>query len=402
LNRLCKKGFIGTYTDYTKPQQSPLIFHTWTAATIIAAALGRRVWMDRGYYTLYPNLYTILVSASGVGMKTTAIKIGVDTLLAKACPDVTIMRGSLTIGYLADWMAQAAAKSQKGNAEVTIFCEEFKVFAKGLYADSGLIENLTKLYDGGAWDYMTKGRGTYVIEHPCINMLAASTPEWLTTGSASDFIGGGFSSRIVPVALLKDEKVVAWPEKHQVQKDLEDGLLRDLETIGKLEGQFLVTGEAKALFEEWYKNRDKYKMADSRLAGFYSKKHDLVLKVAMIVSLSLNDDLVVTDDHIQTALKLLGNLEINIPFAFQGVAWGEAAKFQDKVLTKVKSEGEITYKDLLRSFHFCMSSKEMEGILQTLREEEYVEVVNIGVGGKVKNVIRFKHDKVEVKDESHK
>src|SRR4030043_2427583 len=136
-------------------------------------------------------------------------------------------------------MAQAAAKHPKGNAEVTIFCEEFKVVAKGLYADSALIENLTKLYDGGKWDYMTKGRGTYLIEHPCINMLAASTPEWLTTGSAADFIGGGFSSRIVPVALLKDEKLIAWPDKTPVIQTMEPGLISDLSQIGKLEGPVL-------------------------------------------------------------------------------------------------------------------------------------------------------------------
>jgi hypothetical protein len=271
------------------------------------------------------------------------------------------------------------------------------VFAKGLYADSGLIENLTKLYDGGKWDYMTKGRGTFIIEHPCINLLAASTPEWLTTGSASDFIGGGFSSRIVPVALLKDEKIIAWPEMKQFERSLEDGLIRDLETIGKLEGPFLVTGEAKAFFEEWYKNRDKYKMSDQRMAGFYSKKHDLILKVAMILSLSVNDDLVITDDHIQSALKLLGNLEVNIPYAFQGVAWGDAAKFKDRVLTKIKTEGEISYKDLLRNFHFCLSSTELQSILSDLHQEEYVEWSNIGTGGKVKNIIRFVKDKEENK-----
>lgn len=395
MSRICKKGFVSTYLDYTKPQQSPQIFHTWAATTAVSAALGRRVWIDRGYYTLYPNLYTILVSASGVGMKTTAIRIAVDDILAKAIPDLTIMRGSLTIGYLADFMAQSAAKNPKGNAEVTIFCEEFKVFAKGLYADSGLIENLTKLYDGGKWDYMTKGKGTYLIEHPCINMLAASTPEWLTTGSASDFIGGGFSSRIVPVALLKDEKIVAWPEKKQLERSLEDGLLRDLETIGKVEGQFLVTAEAKAFFEHWYRSRDKYKMGDQRMAGFYSKKHDLVLKVAMLMALSLNDDLVITDEHIAGALKLVGNLEINIPYAFQGVAWGEAAKFKDKVLTKIKSETEISYKDLLRAFHFCLSSDDLQSILKDLQQEEYVSWTNIGTGGKVKNMIRFVKDKEE-------
>jgi hypothetical protein len=181
-----------------------------------------------------------------------------------------------------------------------------------------------------------------------------------------------------------------------VARDLEDGLLKDLATISKLEGQFLVTGEGKALFEEWYKNRDKYKMTDQRMSGYYSKKHDLVLKMSMILSLSVSDDLVITDDHIQSALKLLGNLETNIPYAFQGMAWGESAKYQDRVLNKIKGDGEIAYKDLLRHFHFCMSSTEMGSILQTLREEEVIEVVDAGKGtGKVRNVIRFKADKKE-------
>lgn len=350
--------------------------------------------MDRGYYQLFPNLYMILVSPSGVGCKTTALRIG-DDILAKACPNLTIMRGALTIGYLADWMVQAAVKDPHGNAEVSIFCEEFKVFSKGLYADSGLIENLTKLYDAGKWDYMTKGKGTFVIERPCINIRAGSTPEWLTTGSASDFIGGGFSSRIVPVAIYKDEKCIAWPDKSVVERALEDPLIRDLETISKLEGTFLVTQDAKNLFEEWYKNREKYKMSDQRMTGYYSKKHDLILKISMLLSLGLNDDLVVTEDHIQTGIKLLGNLEPNIPFAFQGVAWGEAAKFQDKVLTKIRTEGELSYKDLLRSFHFCLSRDEMNHILETLAAEEFVETVNVGTRDKVKNVIRFKKDKEE-------
>jgi hypothetical protein len=190
-------------------------------------------------------------------MKSTAIKIGTEGLLSKALPDVTIMRGKLTMKYLVDWMTQAQNKNPDKLAEVTIFCSEFKVFARGAYADSGLIEDLTHLYDNGAYEYRTGGQGVYIVEKPCINMIAASTPEWLTTGSAADFIGGGFSSRIIPVALLKDEKLIAWPEKTQVVKDMEVSLINDLTSIGKLSGPFLVTQDAKDYFEHWYKNKEK-------------------------------------------------------------------------------------------------------------------------------------------------
>jgi len=393
MPRECKRGFINQYIDYTKPQQSPTLFHTWTAISTVASVLRRRVWIDRGYYTLYPNLYMILVSASGVGMKSTAIKIATEGLLPKAIPDLTIMRGKLTMKYLVDWMAQAQNKNPDKYAEVTIFCSEFKVFARGAYADSGLIEDLTHLYDNGPYEYRTGGQGVYIVEKPCINLIAASTPEWLTTGSAADFIGGGFSSRIVPVALLKDEKLISWPEKTQVEKDLEGGLIGDLATIGKLSGSFLVTQDAKDYFDHWYKNKEKYQQSDDRMKGYYSKKHDLILKVAMSLSASLSDDLVITDDHIESAMSLLGKMELNIPFAFQGVAWGEQAKFQDKVLTTIKTAGEIAHSDLLRKFHYCMSGGDLKIIIQTLCDEDIITYERKSVGGKVKLIYTYKGDK---------
>jgi len=390
MPRECKAGFINTYITYTKPQESPTLFHSWTAISTIASALRRRIWIDRGYYTLYPNLYTILVSDSGVGRKSTAIKIGTESLLRKAIPDITIMRGKLTMGYLVDWMVQAQTKQPDKLAEVTVHCSEFKVFAKGAYSDSGLIEDLTDLYDCGRFEYRTKNQGVYIIEKPCINIIAASTPEWLTTGSAADFIGGGFSSRIVPVALTKDERSNAWPTKTQIEKDLEDALIIDLATISKLTGCFLITQDGKAYFENWYTNRVKYQNPDQRMRGYFSKKHDLVLKVAMILSVSINDDLVITEDHVESALQLLGKLEITIPFAFQGVAWGEQAKFQDKVMMKIQSCKVIAHSDLLQHFHYCMTGQDLKHIIQTLLDEDRIEFERKATGGKTKIIYTWK------------
>ena len=80
MERECKSGFISTYLKYVEPQESPAIFHTWTAISTIANVLRRRVWIERGYYTLYPNLYVILVSSSGVGKKSTCIDQGMELI----------------------------------------------------------------------------------------------------------------------------------------------------------------------------------------------------------------------------------------------------------------------------------------------------------------------------------
>jgi len=371
-NRECKTGWIGSYIDYTRPQQAPTLFHSWVAVSTIASALRRRVWIDRGYYTLYPNLFLILVSASGVGTKTTAIRVGTEDILAKSVPDLTIMRGALTTKFLIQWMSQSINKNPFGNAEVTIMCEEFKVFAKGIYTDSGLIENLTKLYDNGIWEYSTGGQGVIKVEKPCINLIAGSTPEWLTTSSASDFIGGGFSSRIVPVSVTQDEKIVSWPEKTQLELDIEKRLIHDLNQISALGGSFLVTTDAKKYFDKWYKDRNKYRKEDKRMDGYYSKKHDLVLKIAMVFSVSISDDLVINEDHIEASIKSLGKMEENIPFAFQGVVWGEEAKYQERVLMKIQQTKEITHPELLRSFSYCLSGTDLDKIIKTLLDPEQI------------------------------
>lgn len=390
--RECLKGWLGTYLDYTSGQESPSLFHTWTAISSIASALRRQVWIDRGYYTLYPNLFIILVSPSGVGNKTTCMKIGTELILAKALPDLDIMRGALTIPYLADRMTAIEAKHPLKEAPITIFAEEFKVFSKGLYADSGLVENLTKLFDCGTFEYLTKGKGQITINKPCVNMIAGSTPEWLTTGSADDFIGGGFSSRILPITITQREKRIAWPTKSVLASDLEQKLIRDLAQIGTLKGSFFITKEAKDFFATWYEVSDKKRKADRRLDGFYAKKADMVLKVAMSISISANDDLVLLPEHIQTSMKLIEKLEDTIAFAYQGVSWNPKLKYRDKVLAKIKDNSPMIHTDLLQAFKFEMTGNDLREVLKDLFEAGDIEALQLkcSLTGRPRQAYRIK------------
>ena len=47
-------GFLVNYLKYTTEHESPEDFHAWVAMSLIAVTIGRNVWLDRGFYRLYP------------------------------------------------------------------------------------------------------------------------------------------------------------------------------------------------------------------------------------------------------------------------------------------------------------------------------------------------------------
>lgn len=389
-------GFITDYIRYTEPQESPYIFHLWTAIGVIASALGRKVWIDRGYYLLYPNLYILLVSPSGVGKKSTALSIGMK-LIEEAGIEINVLRGKITPAKIISRLNSATLASPRGDAELLIFSREFKVFTKGIITDSSLIEDLTDLYDCSQFDYETKGEGTFSIKRPCINLLAASTPEWLTGSRSGETLAAGFGARIIPVAIAKEEKIISWPVVTPIEKELKDRLISDLHRIHRLEGEFKVTDGAKALFDDWYRIRHNERNPDNRLDGYYSKKHDMVLKVAMCVAVSESNNLVLDTYHISTALKLMRAIEKDMIIAYTGAAIGERPRNTDRVYFKIREREEISHTELIRSMHWCITAKELREAIETLIEEDVIERFIYPGAGRPRIIYRIKEKKGEEK-----
>ncbi len=71
--------FIQQYLHYTAKTECPTFFHRWTAVTSLSAYLGRQIFFRHGHFTLYPNLYTMLIGSPGT-KKSSAIKIGAKLL----------------------------------------------------------------------------------------------------------------------------------------------------------------------------------------------------------------------------------------------------------------------------------------------------------------------------------
>src|SRR5437867_8440908 len=93
-------SWLDTYMEYTLDQESPDAFHLWTATTVLAAAMGRKCYINKGYYKLYPNLFVVLVAGAAKLRKSTAINLGIITPdeieLFEHVPNTLIINGKIT------------------------------------------------------------------------------------------------------------------------------------------------------------------------------------------------------------------------------------------------------------------------------------------------------------------
>lgn len=62
-----KFNFIGEFERLTEEAETPRIFIHFSALSMLSAVASPNVYLDRVYYKLQPNLYTILIAPSGVG-----------------------------------------------------------------------------------------------------------------------------------------------------------------------------------------------------------------------------------------------------------------------------------------------------------------------------------------------
>ena len=75
-----ERGFLNRYLEYTKNHEGPAVFQFWTGLTVLSAVIGRRYGVSKGFYNVYPNLYTLLIAPTGKCRKTTTSRIGVSLL----------------------------------------------------------------------------------------------------------------------------------------------------------------------------------------------------------------------------------------------------------------------------------------------------------------------------------
>lgn len=327
-------GWIGEYLKWVRESESPPAWHFWSAVTCLGAAARRNLYMGFGDYYLYPNHYVVFVGSSATG-KSVAFKPPQDVLVEAnrlhdlwrlsdatllqqlSSPDgpaLPVFPEDLSITMLASYpspqyivQALMAGKIRAlvdprtltpTSVNVTrrqsigwLANDELKtIFGDQTFAPEQLIALLTDFYnchDTGK-GIGTIARGSEQLRDICLSFLGASTLEWLTKGVTPAVFEGGFMSRILYVA--RDTSTIPFYPSGTPQ--------RDPLILGRLARAMLPWmlvqpielephPTAVSLFQEIRgKCREQAEAADARLAPYYKRKFNHILKLAMVFTMS--------------------------------------------------------------------------------------------------------------------
>jgi hypothetical protein len=369
-DRICEGGFLESYEAYTKFQESPPDFHTWTGLSLISSCLGRNVYANQGYFKVYPNLFIVLVGKSAVAKKSSALGIGLDLLL-EVDTEFPLFSQKVTTESFIQFLSERTAKF--GKSEGLIYSPEFSTFLGRSDKDQTLIQTLTDYYDCPAIrSYSTRGRGIEEMKDLCLNLLAGSTPEWLKSSLPEDSIGGGFLSRLLLIHRIEPGVRQPFPGNNNSPEVFlnRKNCLNDLRIIRSLKGEFTWTPAARTSYSDWYCNQleKEQKESSSFLDGYYGRKGTTVIKLAMNLSAGYSSKKEITELDINNAIRLLNENEIFMKMIIDNMAQSEMGKQIDKVRNIIGRAQVIGHSKLMQQVSRQLNNMELRQIIDTLIE----------------------------------
>lgn len=315
--------------------EAPTALHRWTAVSTIAGALTRRVWIDEITFKFYPNFYIVFVSPPGISTKSTAISLGINLLreldhIYLAADNTTYPAFIRDLARRFSDVQETAEPDPVDNlyirqCAVTAGLSELGTFFR--VEDEEMVNGLTDLWDCRPIMVKdTKTSGTDIVEHPFVNILAGTTPDWVRDKLKQQIGGWGLSSRIIFVYTDKKARRVARPSKLWTAGEFEKctvQLVDDLKQIALLNGGFSFSLAADQLAHSWYdavakqtEIHNSVDGADPWIGYFLARKQAHVHKLAMVLSVARGDSLVIDEVDLRDAISWVEEAEAEIPHIF--------------------------------------------------------------------------------------
>ena len=350
---------------------------TWSGISAIASALRKKVWIDQDQFQWTPGLYIIFVGPPGVITKSTTTDLSSNLL--REVPGIKFGPNNITWQALASSFAGAcesfiwpiASGDQHPMSPVTLVSRELGSLLNP--KDQDLVNLFIELYDGAkVYQKETKMSGNDTIESPWINMLGATTPSWIADNVPKSALGGGLISRCIFLFGDEKEKMVPYPKEVIRNKVVHDmvrkALVHDLEHISlNLCGPFEMTKDAIAWGSEWYIRlwtNAKSHYNDDKLMGYIARKQTHMHKVAMVLSASRKDQLVLTAEDLQLADQMLTAIEGQLDKVFAQIGRTEQSVQAEKFIGLIKQKGKVKYEEAYRVVHTHFPDfRDFEGIL---------------------------------------
>lgn len=382
MSRRLKEGILNAFCKYAEGTEIPTIFSLWSAIAAISAIFGRDCFVDRGYFTVYPNLYIVIVAGSAVCKKSSAIMMGYKAM-KEACPNMHILSQKITpealIGSLSGMTAETSTLLVEEACGVLVADELATLIDKNAFK-SGMITVLTKLYDCEDFPYETKGRGLELVKNPCVTMLGGMTMKGLKDSIPQEAIGGGFTSRVIFIFQKSNTKSQPWPMMTSENRKRHEDIVHDLREVEKLRGGFALTNEALSIFKDEYARfRSKTHLLNNpNFDGYVGRRDTNLLKICMVLSASFNDSKVIDEAVMSESIKLLTVVEKDMPRVLQAINTEYCGDVCEQTLAIIMNKGLVVRSELVYTMRHRLTVRQLDMIIDTLVESRVVEVVKDG------------------------
>lgn len=386
------ENWLKSYAEYTDISEAPLSFDFWTGVATVGGALRRQVYIDEIKFKLFPNFYIFFVAPPGVATKSTTVSVGMRLL--RQVDGVHMGPASMTWQGLTKGLQDAQQLIPLSDPNITdplameylpqsaIACE---VSELGTFLDmrnGELISVLIDLWDGRdvSWERWLSTKENTKIENPLISIIGSTTPTWLEENFGESAVGGGLTSRIVFVYGEAKRRFIPYISDLTEQEQmgvLEKDLVHDLREIARLKGKFTITRHARNIVGEWYQNHwtepDGH-IADPRFAGYRARKFAHIHKLAMALSVSEREDLVIDETHIVTAFASLFGVEGDMLKVLNNIGKVISSKHMDILTAMLRIRGSCSKEELWRVCLNSMNIKEFSEALDGLIQAGYAAI----------------------------
>jgi len=315
--------------------ESPLSFWMWSGLASISAVVKDQVWLNRQIYNLYPNVYIMLHAESGLKK---GPPISMAKQLVRAVNNTRIISGRSSIqGILKELGTGYSVPGGKVvNKSVAFICSS--ELSSSIVEDKVATTILTDLYDRqynvGEWRSLLKME-SFNLKDPTITMLTATNESHAEDFFTRKDVSGGYFARtfiIYESQRNRPNSLIAplvnppnYTKSAEYLKELAklQGPFQPLASLEKQgpyhheklkENRKVYFTDAGIIYDNWYdtflEEIDFQQVKDE--TGTLNRFPDSVLKVAMLISLSRQPELVIdrrsVDEAIALCERLVGNI----------------------------------------------------------------------------------------------